>query len=188
MHEKNKKIWIVGSPRSGTTFLTDLIGQKTKYCFDEPWSKYPLGKHHEWNLPTDGDLVFKYCANCFYYEEIKNLYPNSKWIYIIRDPIHILYSMIFPKKNSYPNRIFFEDKNINKKIKKTIKMMSNYAKNCNEIKEALTIHYENIDYEKLSNFLQIDIKESNEFINKNKYFEQKKMKFLKFHSNSKMIL
>ena len=189
MQKNNQKIWIIGSPRSGTTFLTDLIGQKTKYCFNEPWDKYPLGKHNEWNLPDDGYLVFKYCANCFYYEEIKNLYPNSKWVYIVRDPIHILYSMTFTKKTSYPNRIFFEDiQNTSKRIKRIIKMMNEYLKNCRKIKEALVINYENINYEKLSNFLQIEVQKNNKFANRNKYFEKNKMKLLKFIANSKIIL
>jgi hypothetical protein len=188
MQENNQKIWIVGCPRSGTTFITNLIGEKTKYCFDEPWSKYPLGKHKNWNLPDNGSLVFKYCANCFYYDEIKKIYPNSKWIYITRDPIHILYSIVFLKKDSYPKRTFFEKENKFKKIIKTIKMMSRYVNACKKIKEALIINYENIDYEKLSNFLKIKIENQKKFINRNLSFEKEKMILLKKILNSKKML
>ena len=67
-------------------------------------------------------------------------------------------------------------------------MMNEYLKNCRKIKEALVINYENINYEKLSNFLQIEVQKNNKFANRNKYFEKNKMKLLKFIANSKIIL
>ena len=182
-------IWVIGCPRSGTTFLTNLIGQHTKYCFNEPWRKYPINQHKNWRLPTDGDIVFKYCKNCQHYKEINELYPNSKWIHIIRDPIHVIYSIAFAKPESHPIRNFrctisekqwdlANYKIINKKIKNAIQMRKSYIECCNKAEKALIINYENINAQKLSYFLNMKIENEN-FINRNLYFDENKMNFVK---------
>lgn len=173
-----KIIWIIGSPRSGTTFLTNYIGSKTDHCFNEPWSKYPLGKHKKWKLPLQGDIVFKYCANCFYYDEIKDLYPNSKWVHIIRNPLNVLYSMVFPKKQSFPQRNWIEMGTGEQRIINCFNKWRGIIKSSLKIKECKILHYENIDYKSLSEFIEIDLEKPN-FVDQNQKFELEKMMFLK---------
>jgi hypothetical protein len=182
----HKIIWIIGCPRSGTSFLTDYIGEKTNYCFNEPWVKYPLGKHKNWNLPNDGNIVFKYCANCFYYNEIKEIYPNSKWIHIVRNPLHVLYSMIFPKKESIPERNWNEMGLGTQRIIEAYKKWKTFLNCCFKIKEAKIIHYENIDFNSISCFVGEKLEKPN-FINRNYIFDKNKMKSLKKIINEKKL-
>lgn len=175
-----KYFWIIGCPRSGTTFLTNLIGEQTKYCFNEPWALYPLSKHKYWNLPKDGDVTFKYCANCFFYEEINQIYLNSIWIYIERDPKHVLYSMVFGKEDSKPARSFPEiskEKNIYLKIQKAFEMQKIFRNQCNKINPNIRIQYENINYELIEDSLKIKLNR-NKFVNRNYKFDKSKMKLL----------
>lgn len=172
-----KIIWIIGSPRSGTSFLTDCIGKHADHCFNEPWDKYPLGFHQKWKLP-EGLIVFKYCANCLYYDEIKTIYPNSKWVHIIRNPIHVLYSMVFPKEKSKPIREWKEFGFGDARIINAFNKWKSITLSSLKIKEAKVICYENIDYFSLSNFLEIKVEPQN-FINRNNIFEQEKMNYLK---------
>lgn len=180
-----KIIWIIGAPRSGTSFLTDYIGTKTDYCFNEPWTLYPLGRHKEWRLP-EGTITFKYCANCFYYKEIKNKYPNSKWIHVIRNPFHVLYSMVFPKKQSYPKRDWLEMGEGEQRIINCFKKWQTIINACFKIKECKIIQYEQIDFKSLSEFIEIKLDKPN-FINQNKIFEKEKMDFLYFFLKNKKL-
>lgn len=172
-----KIIWVIGVPRSGTSFLTDYIGTKTDHCFNEPWTQYPLGKHEKWNLPK-ATIVFKYCANCFYYKEIKNKYPNSKWIHIVRNPFNVLYSMVFPKKNSMPKREWAEMGQGSQRIINCFRKWKTMFSCCLRIKECYEIQYEQIDFKSLSDFIEIKL-EKPKFINNNKIFEKEKMDLLK---------
>jgi hypothetical protein len=173
-----KIIWVVGCPRSGTSFLTEIIGKKTDYCFNEPWTKYPLGDHKNWRLPSEGDIVFKYCANCFHYKEIKAIYPNSKWIHIIRNPIHVIYSMTFPKKDSFPQRLWEEMGKEERRVIEAFKKWKKFIDCCSKIKEAKVVKYENIDLKSLSSYIGLDLDEPN-FTNRNKIFDYEKMTYLK---------
>lgn len=174
-------IFVIGCPRSGTSFITDYIGKYTDYCFNEPWNKYLLGKHETWDLPKSKSIVLKYCANCFYYSEIKKIYPKSKWIHVVRNPINVLYSMVFPKKNSYPKREWIElGSKKNTRIMKAFEKWKLFTNSCFGIKEAKIIKYEKIseNYTYLQEFLEKKIEKPN-FIDKNKEFDLEKMNYLK---------
>lgn len=179
MLNRNKNIfWVIGSPRSGTSFLTDYIGLKTDYCFNEPWKEYPLGKHKEWVLPKEGSIVFKYCANCFYYKEMSSLYKGSKWVHIIRKPEHVIYSMVFPKKDAKPERLWKYFGKGKERIIKSFNKWNKFIERCLEIKEAKIVYYEKINHEELSDFLGIKLDKSN-FKNRNEIFEENKMQIIK---------
>ncbi len=169
-------IWIIGSPRSGTTFLTNLIGESTKYEFNEPWDLFPLGEQKHWNLPKDGTVVFKYCSNCWHYQEINKYYPNSIWIQIKRNPISILYSLVFEKADSYPVRKFYFD-NLENKIKFAKAMQKDYLSQCDKVENKIIVKYENIDYNLLEDKLKIKL-DKKKFINRNKFYDKNKMKLL----------
>jgi len=201
-----KIIWIIGCPRSGTSFLTDYIGNYTDYCFNEPWNDFPLGKHKDWMLPKHNvvlkgikqlntSVVFKYCANALYYDEISKLYPKSKWVCIVRDPLHVMYSIFYPKKDSVPKRLWEVSKNgvphcplavpfrdhhlINEVIRQVFFNWHSIFVASMKIEEIKLIKYENIDIEGLADFLELPLSRDN-FIynNRNEVYDIEKMKYL----------
>lgn len=182
LHVSNGVIWIVGSPRSGTSYITDLIGNYTNFCFNEPWETYPLGKHNSWDLPNNGRIVFKYCANALHYEEISNRFPISKWIHVTRDPFHVLYSMCFPKKGSWPKRLWNEmGEDIDRRVCNAFYKWSYTRGAANLIDEALIVKYEKINIEELSKFLSLPIKQSyfeDTFNERNNVFDPDEFKCL----------
>lgn len=181
LHVSNSIIWIVGSPRSGTSYLADLIGNYTDFCFNEPWEEYPLGHHNSWNLPI-GKIVFKYCANALYYEEICARFSVSKWIHIIRDPFHVLYSMCFPKPESWPERLWSEmGEDIDRRVCNAFYKWSYIRGAANLIDEAFVVQYEKINIEELSEFLSLPIKKSDlkdTFKERNNVFDPDKFQCL----------
>lgn len=165
-----KYIWVVGCPRSGTTFLTNYIGQYTERIYNEPWETYPLEDVESWQFPLCKNLVFKYCCNWKRVDKIlKRFYP-SKFIYMIRNPDDVVYSWMWPKEDSYPLRPFVEFGSLESKerFKNVIDQWAICAKNGLEFVEnnkKLTklIIYENIEdeIEGLGKFIKLPLKKTN---------------------------
>ena len=180
-------IWVVGSPRSGTTFITEYIGKYVDNCICEQWDVFPHMKPELWNIHK-GKTVFKYCTNSLHYEFLKNKYKNSKWVYVKRDPIHILYSVIFPKESSYPKRKKNEwhtsGKRWNKEkdedlLKKFIEHYEAITSAADKIKEAFVFEYENPDIKSLGNFLDLPLSEVEfKYHNQNLKYDLSNMKKL----------
>src|SRR4051812_31920204 len=100
-----KMIWVIGSPRSGTTFATDFIGKHTDKVYNEPWSTYPIETPRLWRFPEKAKTItFKYCENWRNLHVLMHHYPDSHWVHIWRDPDNVVYSMAYPKEDSYPPR------------------------------------------------------------------------------------
>lgn len=101
-------IFIVGSPRSGTTFLGSCIGQlpelsyhfepvatksAARYIHNQTWSfakaKFFYQLVYAWlmRLHGDGDLRFaeKTPRNCFLIDFLFQAFPDAQFIHIIRD-------------------------------------------------------------------------------------------------------
>ena len=171
-------IWVVGSPRSGTSFLTDFIGNYTDYCFNEPWDEFPLGKHESWNLP-EGSMVFKYCSNALYYQSISDLYPNSKWVHIVRNPFHVLYSMNFTKEDAWPKRTLEKFGKADRRLNNAFYNWSLLFGAAKSIEKAMLVKYEDVDVDGLAKFLNLPLsQDSFDFENRNKLFDPAKMEFL----------
>lgn len=173
-NNKSHLIWIVGSPRSGTSLITDYIGKYTDHCFNEPWHIYPLGEQFSWNIPT-GSVVFKYCANSLYYKDLKKIYPNSKWVHMVRNPLFVLYSMCFPKNDAWPFRSWDDiGCELDDRVRNAFYKWSYLRSAAELIEEAFVVHYENINLNDLSEFLSLPL--SNEdfyFENRNSYDQVK---------------
>lgn len=97
-------LWILGSPRSGTTFITDFIGKFTDKSYNEPWQTHPLNEAHSWKFPPAKNIVFKYCENWKNIEIILSRFKNNHFIHVWRNPDNVINSMAFPKYDSYPPR------------------------------------------------------------------------------------
>ena len=98
-------IFIVGAPRSGTTFLGDSVGTLSEFTYyhEPPATKVAIArayanpgaliKHyfkfsHAWLHglgPRDATLVDKTPRNCFLIDFLENLYPSAKFVHIYRD-------------------------------------------------------------------------------------------------------
>lgn len=171
-------IWVVGAPRSGTSFLTNYLGNYVDHCFNEPWEQYPLGQHNNWDLPS-GLSVFKYCANSLYYEDINNKFFNSKWINIIRHPLHVLYSMVFPNDFSFPYRPWnnFEQDH-ETRVCNAFHCWS-LLSSAPQYHSIPTVCYENIDLYRLSKFVDLPLDFSNfNFRNSNDQHDVRKLKWI----------
>ncbi|MFG6099696.1 sulfotransferase [Leptothoe sp. ISB3NOV94-8A] len=104
----SRPIFIVGSPRSGTTFLGSCIGQlpelsyhfepvatksAARYIHTQAWSfdkaKFFYQLVYAWlmRLHGDGDLRFaeKTPRNCFLIDFLYQAFPDAQFIHIIRD-------------------------------------------------------------------------------------------------------
>lgn len=103
-----RPIFIVGSPRSGTTFLGSCIGELSeisyhfepvatkaaaRYVYNQEWdfakAKGIYQRVYAWlmRLHADGDLRFadKTPRNCFLIDFLHQAFPDAQFIHIIRD-------------------------------------------------------------------------------------------------------
>jgi hypothetical protein len=138
--------FIVGSPRSGTTILSSLLNQHNKIIeFYEPyylWEQYfDVSKSDIWrvnNSKYDSGkkiknefaiflkksnktmVIDKSPYNSFNIKVVNEIFPNAKWIHIIRDGRDVALSINkeWKKREALMNR-----KNINELFKLTKKML-----------------------------------------------------------------
>lgn len=167
-----KYIWIIGSPRSGTTFLCDYIGKYVDKVYNEPWKTHPLSSPHTWKFPKCDTVLMKYCENWRNLRYIMDRWPDSYFIHMWRDPDNVVYSMAYPKEKSYPPRnLYIGKKDIERKrlsmkrwydnLLRCIGIGMEYPNRYHEIQ------YEDIQLDKLSVFLGISLKEKLKFNNRN---------------------
>ena len=101
-------VFIIGSPRSGTTFLGECFRslRSCAYFFEPPFAKRAARMAHlsEWDEHRTSELiriaymwlaaargvshlrfVEKTPTNCFLVPVLKNAFPDAKFIYIVRD-------------------------------------------------------------------------------------------------------
>lgn len=145
-------IWVVGSPRSGTTYLTKLVGANTDLMFNEP-SKIPMYSRdnvERWKFESGKSVTFKWCENWRNAEQILARFPNSLFLHSIRDPLNNMYSMAFPKQDSLPPRPFkqFGDEP-STRIDKAIGKWSNYTKGCLSLSDTVKDRYLVVPYENM---------------------------------------
>lgn len=179
-----KHIWIIGCPRSGTTFITKYIGNYVSECFNEPFDLYPVRKVEDWKFPKVKSIVFKYCVNWKDANKINKKFKNSYFVHMSRDPRNVIYSMVFPKKDSWPYRNFYNHRpTVKEKFEDAIKRWFDDLNGCNNLSNNKNIKYIKIKYEnlkedmpKLSNFLNIKFDKNISFVNRN--MDEKELKVL----------
>lgn len=104
----NSPIFIIGSPRSGTTFLGSCIAElpetsyhfepvatkaAARYVYEQAWDVERAQRFYRlvyaWltRIYADGDLRFvdKTPRNCFLIDFLQNAFPDAQFIHIIRD-------------------------------------------------------------------------------------------------------
>ena len=77
------KLWVIGSPRSGTSFITDYLGLYTEGVFNEPWDTHPRLEPEKWEFDCD-NFVFKYCRNWMIADDIVKLFSESIFIHVFK--------------------------------------------------------------------------------------------------------
>jgi hypothetical protein len=144
-------VWVIGSPRSGTTFLTRLIGRNTDLMFDEPETDpmYERYRVDAWEFPDCGSLVFKWCENWVVAKQILDRFPNSYFLHTIRDPSNTVYSIAFPKAGSYPARGFEEidGESTAERVRGAIEKWQWYTEGCLDVPEVVGDRYLAVRYE-----------------------------------------
>jgi hypothetical protein len=197
MINNKKYIWVIGCPRSGTTFLTDYIGKHTDLIYNEPFATHPIEEYKKWSFPEFETMVFKYCVNWKNASYLFDNFKDSFFLHIYRCPKNTVYSLTISKNNSYPFRDFYESKFLSKISKKNLniddkfdlsikKWYKNTTNSFSVIKKynGINIKYEKIQgcLKKISNYLKINLKEDIKFENRNNkdtdseimnYFEHK---------------
>ncbi|EED34440.1 Phytanoyl-CoA dioxygenase family protein [Luminiphilus syltensis NOR5-1B] len=150
-----KFIWIVGSPRSGTTFLTRLIGDNCDLTYDEPGDIPHLqrGKVGKWHFPPAKTICFKWCENYRVADPIVRKFPNSYFIHITREPQNNVYSIAFPKESAFPPRQFPElGDAIEERMIRAIRMWFGYDQGCRQLRKQLGSRYLEVPYEQLPDY------------------------------------
>lgn len=160
MKLEKKFIWIIGCPRSGTTMLTEYVGKYTDCCYVEPWSTHPRNNFSSWEFSDCDSVVFKYCSNWALAKKIQKKFKNSFFIHLLRNPKDVVYSMVFPKKKSYPQRHFtiFSD-DLQSRFNQVANHWYEFTKGCFEIKNY--VNYKLFIYEKTPK----EIKKIEKFLN-----------------------
>ena len=161
-----KYIWIIGVPRSGTTFLTNYLGKYTDYCFNEPWDRYPLENPRLWTLPEAKTIVFKYCANWRNAKILSNRFKSSYFIHLIRRPTDVIESMVYPKKDSVPYRNLFASKILAERFDLAVNKWKEFYDGCCGVCQkyrSLEVVYENLPQElnRISEFTNLPLRQKN---------------------------
>jgi Sulfotransferase family len=141
-------IWIIGCPRSGTTFLTDYIGQYVNHKYNEPWDTHPINNPYIWKLPEES-FVFKYCENWRNADYILKTWPDSIFVHIWRDPDNVINSMAYPKPDAYPPRDLYESYNVIDRIALCINRWHENIINCLQLQKKYPNKYFEIQYERI---------------------------------------
>lgn len=118
---KLPSVIIIGTPKSGTTFLFDLMSQhpglmpariKEPHYFDKNYSKGEQYYRGMFPLKSDARTCFEASVNYFYSEaaanRIKNDLPNCKVLLLLRDPIQRCYSHYQMNKKDLKTQTFSE--------------------------------------------------------------------------------
>lgn len=145
-----KMIWILGSPRSGTTFLTDYIGNYVDNMYNEPWKSHPLETPRTWTFPPQSKkIVFKYCENWRNIHILSNKYPDSLYVNVWRDPDNVVYSMAYPKEDSYPPRNLYGEHDTDQRVRLCMQRWFSNSMHCLSLYNILPKQYVEIQYENI---------------------------------------
>ncbi len=170
-------LWVIGCPRSGTTYLTRLLGDNADLMLNEP-NKIPMYARNNvenWTFPPCRTVVFKWCENWMVAEKILARFPNSYFFHTIRDPLNNIYSIAFPKVDSFPSRpCLAVGETEEERIDNAIKRWFHYTKGCLSVKDLAGTRYLPVLYENITDFFPLieetsglDLKKKTPFVNRN---------------------
>ena len=142
-------LWVIGSPRSGTTYLAHCLGLNTDLSLVEP-NELPLyerGKVEQWRFPLCRSISFKWCENFIVAERILDRFPNSHFLHTVRDPLNNVQSIAFPKPDAWPPRAFEElGEDADRRIDHAIEKWVTYTRGCLAVGERFPEHYLAVPY------------------------------------------
>ena len=146
----SKMIWLIGSPRSGSTFLCDFIGKHTDRTYNEPWDSHPIETPRTWVFPPKAKTItFKYCENWRNLHIISNKYPDSIYVHIWRDPDNVVNSMAFPKEGSYPPRNLYGEHETDQRVRLCMQRWYSNSMHCLSLNNIMPKQYIEIQYENM---------------------------------------
>jgi len=140
--------WVLGCPRSGTTFVTDYLGRYADKTYNEPWDTHHLSDPASWVFPAVKKIVFKYCEN---WRNLRALmgYTDSMYVHVWRDPDNVIHSMAHPKEGSWPPRNLYGQYNGRTRLwfcmERWYKNMLNCLAIYNVVKNYHEVRYENVE-------------------------------------------
>lgn len=142
-------LWVIGSPRSGTTYLSHCLGQNTDLSLIEPneLPMYERGKVEQWRFPLCRSITFKWCENFIVAERILDRFPNSLFLHAVRDPLNNVQSIAFPKADAWPPRAFEElGEETDSRIEQAIDKWVTYTRGCLDVGVRFAEHYLAVPY------------------------------------------
>ncbi len=151
-------LWVIGSPRSGSTYLTLSLGKNTSHCFNEP-IKIPMFKRDNvdnWKFPACRSIVFKWCENHEMADKIIERFPNSYFLHTIRDPANNIYSIAHPKSDSWPRREFEQlGEEEATRIQNAVGLWEHYMAGCLGVRDKYPDHYIPVPYTAMPTYFPI---------------------------------
>lgn len=142
-------LWVIGSPRSGTTYLAHCLGLNTDLSLIEP-NELPLyarGKVEQWRFPLCRSVTFKWCENFVVADRILDRFPDSLFLHAVRDPLNNIQSIAFPKADAWPPRAFEElGEETESRIGQAIDKWVTYTRGCLEVGERFPGRYLAVPY------------------------------------------
>lgn len=151
-------LWVIGSPRSGSTYLTLSLGQNTSHCFSEPnkISMYRRDNVDNWKFPKCRSIVFKWCENHEVADKIIQRFPNSYFLHTIRDPANNIYSIAHPKSDSWPRREFEElGEEEAARIQNAVGLWEHYTAGCLSVGEKYPDRYIPVPYTSMPSYFPV---------------------------------
>lgn len=146
----SKMIWILGSPRSGTTYATEFIGKHVDREYNEPWQTHPIETPRLWKFPPKAKtIVFKYCENWRNIHTLMHHHPDSHYVHVWRDPDNVVYSMAYPKEDSYPPRNLYGGLKGDEKLRMCMQRWYSNMMHCLHLWTFIPKQYTEIRYERM---------------------------------------
>jgi len=89
----SRRVFIVGTPRTGTTVLLDIFSKHSNTkCYDENPYTFPSNRLVDEDLENGFFVIQKYPQEAFNFPKLYNLFPDSKFVFMIRDEKDLIQS------------------------------------------------------------------------------------------------
>lgn len=157
-------IFVMGCPRSGTTFVTDWIGKVCSHTIQEDL-RFPVEAAAQWELPSL-DCVLKWGHIFQKADVLIARWPHCRFVHVVRRPLDVLYSITHPTEQSQPFRDFGDMRDADK----AVQWWSFHIQGCQQVaswyrRNTITVEYENLPEEKsrLDTFLGISLPPLSDF-------------------------
>lgn len=159
-----RPIFVMGCPRSGTTFVAEWIGKSCQHTFVED-PHYPVETAEVWELPA-ANCVVKWCHLFQKADALVARYPDCCFVHVVRRPLDVLYSITHPAEQSSNGRDFGDMRDPDR----AVQWWSFHLQGCQKVtawhrRRCITVECERLPIERLrlQEFLQISLPELPEF-------------------------